>query len=252
VKCRSARRLQAREAARRHGLASVAAPLAQLLSLALEAHLAGLLQRAFALERQRADAARRLPGMAAASDTRRQARACVCRPVCADPRFILRPGEECKMADCDLCGFPGAKLRVKVRWERERRRATRRRSRPVFDMQSCARQVLMIERREREKGEAVEAAEQDELLRAAANKKKADDDVRERAAKASAPPLGAPARLAAGLLYTPAGALHVLFVPVDQATAWCGCGQELSRCGGSAATRAAAPGARRLPRVRAR
>ncbi len=67
----------------------------------------------------------------------------------------------------------------------------------------------MIERREREKGEAVEAAEQDELLRAAANKKKADDDVRERAAKASAPPLGAPARLAAGLLYTPTGAPHV-------------------------------------------
>jgi len=67
-------------------------------------------------------------------------------------------------------------------------------------MHSCARQVLMIERREREKGEAVEAAEQDELLRAAANKKKADDDVRERAAKASAPALGRRPRPAAGLL----------------------------------------------------
>lgn len=106
MKCRSARRLQAREAARRHGLASVAAPLAQLLSLALEAHLAGLLQRAFALERQRADAARRLPGMAAASDTRRQARACVCRPVCADPRFILRPRESARWQTATYAHFP--------------------------------------------------------------------------------------------------------------------------------------------------
>jgi len=86
VNRRSARRLQAREAARRHGLASVAAPLAQLLSLALEAHLAGLLQRAFALERQRADAARRLPGMAAASDTRRQARPRARRPEIQCPK----------------------------------------------------------------------------------------------------------------------------------------------------------------------
>lgn len=64
--------VQAREAARRHGLTGVAPALARLLSLALEAHLSGLLRRAFALERQHVDAGRRLPGMAPTSDTRRQ------------------------------------------------------------------------------------------------------------------------------------------------------------------------------------
>lgn len=64
--------MQAREAARRHGLTGVAPALARLLSLALEAHLGGLLRRAFGLERQRMDAARRLPGMVPTDDTRRQ------------------------------------------------------------------------------------------------------------------------------------------------------------------------------------
>ena len=42
---------------------------------------------------------------------------------------------------------------------------------------------MAIERREREKAEALEAVEQEELLRAAANKKKADDETREKATK---------------------------------------------------------------------
>lgn len=51
-------------------------------------------------------------------------------------------------------------------------------------MSRAAPQVMAIERREREKAEALEATEQEELLRTAANKKKADDDgVRERADK---------------------------------------------------------------------
>ncbi len=46
---------------------------------------------------------------------------------------------------------------------------------------------MAIERRERGKAEALEATEQEELLRTAANKKKADDDgVRERADKVPA------------------------------------------------------------------
>ena len=50
-------------------------------------------------------------------------------------------------------------------------------------MRAHAAQVMAIERREREKAEALEAVEQEELLRAAANKKKADDETREKATK---------------------------------------------------------------------
>lgn len=54
-------------------------------------------------------------------------------------------------------------------------------------MSRAAPQVMAIERRERGKAEALEATEQEELLRTAANKKKADDDgVRERADKVPA------------------------------------------------------------------
>ena len=53
----------------------------------------------------------------------------------------------------------------------------------AVDMRTHARQVMAIERREREKAEALEAVEQEELLRAAANKKKADDETREKATK---------------------------------------------------------------------
>lgn len=55
----------------------------------------------------------------------------------------------------------------------------------AVDMRTHALQVMAIERREREKAEALEAVEQEELLRAAANKKKADDETREKATKVS-------------------------------------------------------------------
>ena len=68
----------------------MAPALARLLSLALEAHLGGLLRRAFSLERQRMDAARRLPGMAPTDDTRRQVGPCnsAARPASMSTRCL--------------------------------------------------------------------------------------------------------------------------------------------------------------------